>query len=493
MTPFDQVCIQWRRLLATGGSDNAARLDIFRQAAFDIGLRIVGNNGTGKGAAVERLIEMALTHGFFGLDEHEVESIIGDELERAEREREKPLPQGEYMKAKTETGNACNVGNIMLALDVKSELVGAFGYDEMLCCEMLLRPLFKPDPNFTPRPVTDADVTAVQAWLQWAGFRRLGKDVTHDAVSKHARDHAFNPVRDYLDALVWDKTPRLKTWLSNYLGVEPSDYAAQVGKMFLISMVARIYRPGCKADHMPVLEGLQGILKSTACRILGGQWFSENLPDITSGKDAQQHLRGKWLIEVAELHAINKAEASLLKQFISRTHERYRPSYGRLEVIEPRQCVFVGTTNRDAYLGDETGGRRFWPVKTESIDIDALACDRDQLFAEAVQLHRDGVHWWPDKDFERKHIAPEQAARYLADAWEEPISEWLDGKDKTTVLDVARGALGYEKEYPDPDARLTPINRFGTSEQRRVAAVLTTLGWKRGKRDMHSRWWVKEL
>jgi predicted P-loop ATPase len=362
---------------------------------------------------------------------------------------------------------------------LRAELPDTFAYDEMLCAPMLMKTL-EQEPGFVPRLVTDVDVSIVQERLQHLGLQRLSKDVVHQAVDVRAHERRIHPVRDYLISLQWDHAERLEHLLPTYFGATDTAYARKIGPMFLVSMIARIITPGCKADHMIVLEGPQGTLKSTACGILGGKWFSDNLPDITAGKDASQHLRGKWLIEVSEMHALGRAEAAQLKAFITRTTERYRPSYGRKEVIEPRQNVFVGTTNRSAYLRDETGGRRFWPVKTGTIDVDALATDRDQLFAEAVVRFHNGERWWPDKGFERDHIAPEQAERYEADVWEEGIAVYLDDRNKVTVSQVAREALGIE----------TP--RIGTAEQRRIAVALEQLGWKRLPKDWQGkRRWAK--
>jgi predicted P-loop ATPase len=348
----------------------------------------------------------------------------------------------------------------------------------MLCAPMLLRPL-ENEPSFTPRPMTDVDVGLVQEQLQLLALRRLSKDTTHQAVDVHAQEHSYHPIRNFLSAITWDGTPRLKTWLVRYVGAAAGPYAEGIGTLFLVAMVARIFEPGCKADYMPIIEGPQGELKSTACRVLGGNWFSDNLPDISAGKDVSQHLRGKWLIEVSEMHAMGRAEAALLKAFVTRTTERYRPSYGRKEAIEPRQCIFIGTTNKAEYLRDETGGRRFWPIRAGTIDIEALTNDRDQLFAEAVNAYRAGIKWWPDKEFEQKHIMPEQASRYESDAWQDTIAEYLRIHTKVTIGQVAREALFIE----------TP--RIGTADQRRIAAALDQLNWKRQPKDWEGkRWWT---
>ena len=412
-----------------------------------------------------------------------------------------PIARKGYMKTKSKNSWASNVGNILRALETEPGLKSAFGFDQMLRTEMVLRPVIVLHANedrtmqnaapFKPRPITDADVCMVQAHLQWFGFRRLGKDTAHEAISTYARN-AFHLVRKYLDALQWDGIPRLDTWLPTYLGTERSDYTKGIGTMFMIGMVARIYKPGCKLDYMLVLEGLQGSLKSTACAVLAGEYFSDQLPDITS-KEAAQHLRGKWLIEVAELRAYSRA-ASLdhFKEFITRDTERYRPPWGRKEMHEPRQCCFIGTTNKAVYLRDETGNPR-----SGRSNVEGLRRDRDQLLAEAVARFRQGEIWWPAAEFVKTCIA-EQEKRYEPDVWQHPIARYLDAlhhPKRTTIIQIAVGALGYEVERPlirDRDelhpARGTPINKLTPFDQQRITAVLTHLQWE-PKRNEKERWW----
>jgi predicted P-loop ATPase len=362
-----------------------------------------------------------------------------------------------------------NLANAMLGMRNIPTLARAFAYDEMQRAPILLSPLPHDEDIQTddqlPRPFTDTDATQLQEWLQREGLTRISKETVHGAIDLRAQENAFHPVKQYLNTLQWDGRARLVSWLSRYLGVDQTPYAAGIGKMFMTALVARVFEPGCKSDYMLILEGPQGARKSTACAILGGEWFSDNLPDVTAGKEVAQHLRGKWLVEIAEMASLSRAEDAALKAFLTRPVERYRPAYGRKDVVEPRQCVFIGTTNKSAYLRDETGGRRYWPVKVGAIDTGALAQDRDQLFAEAFVAYRSGATWWPDGRFERKHIAREQEARFEADAWEEIIASFISGRSRVSVTEVAREGLDMKAE------------RIGTADQRRIAAVLQRLGW----------------
>jgi predicted P-loop ATPase len=408
------------------------------------------------------------------------DSVLIDFVTQAREKREGAAWQEQCIKS--DTGKLLPVlANAVIGLE--AQFPDMFAYDEMLRAPMLMQRLDSIDLAFSSRQLTDIDVGIMQKRLQHLGLARLSRDVAHQAIDMRAYDCRFHPVQDYLAALEWDDTPRLATLFAVYFGADATPYTAAIGKMFLISMVARIFQPGCKADHMVVLEGTQGTLKSTACAVLAGDFFSDGMPDVSLGKEVSQHLRGKWLIEVSEMHAMNKAETTLLKAFITRQTERYRPTFGRNQVAEPRQCVFIGTTNRDSYLRDETGGRRFWPVKTGTVDLAALVRDRNQIFAEAAQAYRAGEPWWPHKDFERQHIAPEQAARYETDAWQDNIGEYLKTNTKVTIGQVAKDALHIE----------TP--RLGRADQNRIIAALEQLNWRRerpaGQTDWQGKvWWV---
>jgi putative DNA primase/helicase len=208
---------------------------------------------------------------------------------------------------------------------------------------------------------------------------------------------------------------------NTYFGASDTIYSREVGLRFMISAVARVMSPGCKADHVLILEGPQGSQKSTAACILAGErWFTDELSELGS-KDAALQLRGRWIIEMAELDALRKSEATRIKAFLSRRTDRFRPPSGRAVATIPRQCVFIGTTNSDGYLKDESGGRRFWPIRCGRISVDAIGNDRDQLWAEAIHHYRSDTPWWMNDEVSRL-AAEEQQERYVGDPW--GCSDW---------------------------------------------------------------------
>ncbi len=225
----------------------------------------------------------------------------------------------------------------------------------------------------------------------WLGHRwgfEPGKDTVFNALTVIALRNSYDPVKDGLDALpVWDGTPRLDTWLKDHFEAEGSpEYLAQVFRKWIVAMVLRAYYPGTKFDWMPIFEGLQGVGKSSFGRILvGDKYFLDWLPNLAD-KDSALALQGMWGVEMGELSQFRKNETEVIKGFITRTVDKVRPPFGRRWLEISRRCVFFGSTNKDKYLRDDTGNRRFKPVKVGELDFDQLKLDRDQLFAEAKHL-----------------------------------------------------------------------------------------------------------
>jgi len=366
-----------------------------------------------------------------------------------------------------------NMHNTLWALRHHPELKSQFAFDEMARKTVVT--------GYDNAPITDADVIDVQSYLQkHARMSSITGHTVGAAIDRVARDNGFHPIRDYLRSLSWDGKPRLGGMLHVYFGAANTEYHASIGTMFPTAMVARVMRPGCKVDYMPVFEGPQGKGKSQACKILAGEdWFSDHLPDIHS-KDASQHLRGKWLIEFAELDKMSRVESSALKAFLTRDTEKYRPPYGRYDVEEPRQCVFFGTVNDSNYLKDETGNRRFWPVACGGLDLGGIARDRDQLLAEAVVKFDAGEKYWPDAAFEAEVIKPVQDERYMGDAWDEDIARYATlNSDGFTMSDLAWKALDI------------PIDRLDMSAQLRISKSLKLIGLRLKRTTGGKRIWVR--
>ena len=277
----------------------------------------------------------------------------------------------------------------------------------------------------------------------------------------------------------WDRTPRLDFWLSAYLGVKESTLTMDFGRMWLMSAVARILEPGCKADHMLVLESDQGLRKSSALRMLvnghldAGRepfWFRDRIPNISS-EDIGLHMQGVWVIEIAELDAIRRSAAwTAVKAFISDQSDSFRRKFGINLSEYPRQCVFAGSTNEKEWLGDHTGGRRFWPVQVTKVDLAGICADREQLWAEAVYLYKSGAPWYLD-DEQEVEAAEEIESRMPEDVWQQRIMAALDSLAVYAMTDDFKSV-----SIPEVlDSMKVDISRQGQVEQNRVARVLRSL------------------
>jgi predicted P-loop ATPase len=369
------------------------------------------------------------------------------------------------------------LANAITALRSARQWCGVLAWDEFSMQVVVLRET----PWRRRGAWTDQEDRRTTEWLQHAGIL-VKLTEAGQAVQTVAQEHAFHPVRQYLDALEWDGDSRIDDWLTLYAGADATELTRAVGARWLISAVARVYQPGCKADCCLILEGLQGIRKSTLLQILGGEWYSDDVADLST-KDAALGTRGKWILEFAELDTIAKATPSKIKAFISRATDHFRLPYDRRAHDFPRECVFAGTSNHTEYLHDETGARRFWPVLCGRIDLDTLRRDRDQLWAEAVARYRRGDHWWLDAPQLVTAAEAEQSERYDHDPWEGPIATWLETltDTDTSIPEILEGALSKSVEH------------WAQPDKNRVARILMRLKWKRyRKRDGdHLEWRYK--
>lgn len=360
------------------------------------------------------------------------------------------------------------LANVIVALRKSKAWSGVLAYDEFHDRIMAVKPppWARNADSWQPQEWSDQFDILATNWMQTKGDMMVSVKTVSDAVDAVAQDNTFHPIRDWLHSLEWDGVPRIDRLPVEYFGCEDSPYIRGVMRCALISAVARVMQPGCKADYMLVLEGPQGTYKSTAIMTLFGKdWYTDELPTMGT-KDASMQVATAWCFEVSELGAMLRTEVEKTKAFVSRRVEKFRPPYAKRTVERPRQCIFIGTTNQDVYLRDETGGRRFWPVPVGRINVEALERDRDQLWAEVFHLYKQGVPWWPDEQL--MHEAQlEQDDRYAVDPWEPTVQQFIKRRDEVTAQDILSMCLGLEPERRDMSA------------QRRVTAILRRAGWKR--------------
>ena len=356
--------------------------------------------------------------------------------------------------------------NTVLYLENLTKFAGQFRFNQLSCLVEL-----------AGRPLQDTDYVDIRIVIENAGYIPEKSDLPL-AVERVARNRSYHPIQDYLGAQVWDEQPRLDTWLSNYLGAEDHPLMRSFASKFLIGAVARVFEPGCKMDNMLVFEGPQGLGKTTAVGALfGEQYMTSGIEDF-GNKDAAIGIEGRWVVELAELAALNKSDVLKAKKWITETADQYRPPYGRHTVRRPRQIVIIGTTNDSNYLKDTTGNRRYWPVPVKAIDIPGVRQARDQIWAEAVHRYRHGEEWWLDA-----HDTV-QAAAVQRDRIEEDV--WAGDLD-VLLAEPEVIALGYVT-VPALLAGLNlTVDRRGKAQEMRVAQHLASRGYSRIKMRVNGK------
>jgi len=392
------------------------------------------------------------------------------------RESENGAHTWEMKLARTDKGTLLpTLGNVHLILSNHKAWQGVIAQDDFAG-----RVVKRKVPPFQQGELgewSDMDDIRCVLWLSQAYGIAVRQDIVMSAVLLVADQYHYHDVREYLEGLVWDGRPRVRAWPARYLHVGDSEYVQLAGMKWMIAAVARVMQPGCKADNVLILEGKQGWGKSTALEVLAGKPWYTNSPIRIGEKDTYAVMAGKWIIELAELDSLNKSDSSAAKSFFATETDRFRNFYGKRATDVHRQGVFAGSVNFDTYLKDESGNRRYWPIRVGGpVDIEALRRDRDQLWAEAVHLYRKRVIWHVTEE-ERPLFEIEQTERYEGDVYEDKIARAIEYSSRTTMEEILADVLKLD------------TSKWTLPEQRRVGKALKSLGWLRKRESTGKRGW----
>ncbi len=405
--------------------------------------------------------------------------------EMPEEERLKIMAEAPIVSQKEGNGHAefasepkapnANELNVLKFLKSDSPWSGHIWYDTFR------RRQFTDIKNGIKEEWTDSHDIDLLIHLQGHGLPRAKLTTVQHAVDKYTQLNLRNEPRDWMDSLTWDGQPRIADFFMDCMGAERTEdnsYIGSAGHNFWVSLAARIYAPGCQLYNMVVIEGSQGIGKTSALKLIGGPWYTEAIESIEK-KDFFMTISGKLLVEISELESFRPAEVTRIKQIISNTADCFRDPYTRRPIDHPRSCVFVGTTNEETYLRDATGGRRFWPLRCGKINLPKIENTRNQLFAEAVWAFKSGEGW---------HFMPE---KQTLDAQE-------SRREEDTMEDTLRDKLSFNTPVSMEEIRLmlgiTP-EHFDRRLQLRVGNSMRQIGYiKKVSRngDKLQKKWFKE-
>lgn len=344
------------------------------------------------------------------------------------------------------------------------------------------------------RPLLDEDVTRITEALERRGFKPVSREVMRQCLSLAGHERAFDSAIEWLRGLpAWDGTPRIERFMVDYCGAEDTDYHQAVGLYLWTALAGRVLVPGIKADMAPILVGVQGAGKTRCVEALAPSSECYVEVDFASigHADMSRRLRGRLVGEIGELRGLHTKDLESIKSFMSRREEDFIEKYKVFATKFPRRLVFVGTTNQQEFLADETGNRRWLPVQVGAVDVARIERDRLQLWAEArVVFEVLGVTW---QDAER--LAPVVHERHrITDSWEQQIGEWLDGTDEVGVSGAARGAGGFSSSQVMREALNLGSRDMTRGAEMRVAKILKSMGYQvrvARKGNLTGREWVR--